>query len=110
MVRSRLSATTVVTDEEIDEAIAKLKASVGQTEALLSEILIPVDSPDQEEPQRQTALKIIEQLHKGASFPALARQFTSATTAASGGAMGWVTRGILPEGCEAVASKRHEGT
>src|SRR3546814_4733230 len=76
MVRSRLSATTVVTDEEIDEAIAKLKASVGQTEDLLSEILIPVDSPDQEEPQRQTALKNIEQLHKGASFPALARQFS----------------------------------
>src|SRR3546814_523738 len=95
MVRSRLSATTVVTDEEIDEAIAKLKASVGQTEDLLSEILIPVDSPDQEEPQRQTALKIIEQLHKGASFPALARQFSRGTTAAAGGDMGWVTRGKI---------------
>lgn len=109
MVRSRLAATTVVTDEEIDEAIAKLKASVGQTEDLLSEILIPVDSPDQEETQRQTALKIIEQLHKGASFPALARQFSRGTTAAAGGDMGWVTRGILPEEVEAVVSKMQKG-
>ena len=31
MVRARLNATTVVTDEEINDAIAKLKASVGQS-------------------------------------------------------------------------------
>jgi peptidyl-prolyl cis-trans isomerase SurA len=109
LVRSRLSATTVVTDEEIDETIAKLKASVGQSEDLLSEILIPVDSPDQEERQRQTALSVIEQLHKGASFPALARQFSRGTTAAAGGDMGWVTRGILPEEVEAVVSKMQKG-
>lgn len=109
MVRSRLNATTVVTDEEINEAIAKLKASVGQTEDLLSEILVPVDSPDQDESQRQTALNIIEQLHKGASFPALARQFSRGTTAAAGGDMGWVTRGILPEEAETVVAKMDKG-
>jgi len=109
MVRARLTATTVVTDEEIDEAIAKLKASAGQTEDLLSEILVPVDSPDQEDPQRQAAEKIIEQLHAGASFPAMARQFSRGTTAASGGDMGWVARGILPEEVEAAVAKLQKG-
>ncbi|WP_341702370.1 peptidylprolyl isomerase [Ferrovibrio sp.] len=110
MVRSRLAATTVVTDQEVDEAVAKLKASAGQTEDLLSEILIPVDSPDQEEPQRQAAERIIEQLRNGgASFPALARQFSRGTTASNGGDMGWVTRGTLPEETEAAAARLQKG-
>lgn len=40
MVRSRLMSSTTTTDQEIDEAIAKLRSAAGQTEDLLSEILI----------------------------------------------------------------------
>lgn len=109
MVRGRLMATTTVTDQEVDEAIAKLRSSAGQTEELISEILIPVDSPDQEEPQRQTALRIIEQLRNGASFPALARQFSRGTTAANGGEVGWVQRGTLPEEIDSVVSRMNKG-
>lgn len=109
MVRARLLATTTVTDQEVDEAIAKLKSSAGQTEELISEILIPVDTPDQEEPQRQTALRVIEQLRGGASFPALARQFSRGTTAANGGEVGWVQRGTLPEEIDAVIARMNKG-
>ncbi|MFN4310555.1 MAG: peptidylprolyl isomerase [Ferrovibrio sp.] len=109
MVRGRLNATTTITDQEIDEAIAKLKNNAGQTEDLIAEILIPVDSPDQEEPQRQTAMRIIEQIRNGAPFPALARQFSRGTTAANGGEVGWVQRGTLPEEVEAVVSGMNKG-
>lgn len=109
MVRSRLTATTTITDQEIDEAIAKLKNNAGQTEDLIAEILIPVDNPDQEEPQRQTALRIVEQIRNGAPFPALARQFSRGTTAANGGDVGWVQRGTLPEEVESVVAKMNKG-
>jgi peptidyl-prolyl cis-trans isomerase SurA len=109
MVRARLTATSTVTDQEIDEAIAKLKNNAGQTEDLISEILIPVDNPDQEEPQRQTAQRIIEQIRNGAPFPALARQFSRGTTAANGGDVGWVQRGTLPEEVESVVAKMNKG-
>lgn len=109
MVRGRLTATSTVTDQEIDEAIAKLKNNAGQTEDLIAEILIPVDNPDQEEPQRQTAQRIIEQIRNGAPFPALARQFSRGTTAANGGDVGWVQRGTLPEEVESVVAKMNKG-
>lgn len=109
MVRGRLMASTTVTDQEIDEAIAKLKNNAGQTEDLIAEILIPVDNPDQEEPQRQTAQRIIEQIRNGAPFAALARQFSRGTTAANGGEVGWVQRGTLPEEVESVVAKMNKG-
>ena len=109
MIRARLSATVTVTDQEVDEQIAKLRSSAGQTEELISEILVPVDNPDQEEPQRQTAQRIVEQLRAGASFPAMARQFSRGTTAANGGEVGWVQRGTLPEEVEQVIARMDKG-
>lgn len=109
MVRSRLMSSTTTTDQEIDEAIAKLRSAAGQTEELLSEILIPVDSPDQEEVQRQNALQILQQARAGASFPALARQFSRGTTAANGGDVGWVQRGTLAEEVERAVAGLQPG-
>lgn len=109
MIRARVAAQVTITEAEIDEAVAKLRNNVGQTEDLLSEILVPVDSPDQEEPQRQLALRIIEQIKSGSSFPALARQFSRGTTAASGGDVGWVQRGTLSEEVEAAVAKLEKG-
>ncbi|HLT78200.1 MAG TPA: peptidylprolyl isomerase [Ferrovibrio sp.] len=109
MVRARLNATVTVTDQEIDEQIAKLRSLAGQTEELISEILVPVDNPDQEEPQRQTAQRIVEQLRAGASFPAMARQFSRGTTATNGGEVGWIQRGTLPEEVEQVIAQMNKG-
>lgn len=109
MIRARMSATVTITDQEVDEAIAKLRSSAGQTEELISEILVAVDNPDQEEPQRQAAQRIVEQLRAGASFPAMARQFSRGTTAAKGGEVGWVQRGTLPEEVDSVLARMNKG-
>lgn len=109
MIRARMSATVTVTDQEVDEAIAKLRSSAGQTEELISEILVAVDNPDQEEPQRQAAQRIVEQLRGGASFPAMARQFSRGTTAANGGEVGWVQRGTLPEEVDSALARMNKG-
>lgn len=109
MVRARVGAQITITEQEIDEAIAKLRANAGQTEELISEILVPVDNPDQEAPQRQLAERIIEQIRGGANFPALARQFSRGTTAANGGDVGWIQRGTLNEETEAAIAKLNKG-
>src|SRR3546814_10437035 len=60
MIRARMHATVTITDQEVDEALAKLRSSAGQTEELISENLVAVDNPDQEEPQRQAEQRIVE--------------------------------------------------
>jgi peptidyl-prolyl cis-trans isomerase SurA len=102
LVRARFFSTSNVTDAEVDEAVAKLQARAGQTEELVSEIMIPVDSPDQEATAKQTATQVVEQLRNKTSFAALALQFSRGATAANGGDIGWVQRGTLPDELEAA--------
>lgn len=105
LVRARFFASNTITEPEIDEAVAKLRASAGQVEDLLSEIVIPVDSPDQEEAARQTATQVSQQLRERGNFAALARQFSRGATAANGGDIGWAPRGSLPDELDAAVAK-----
>ena len=110
LIRARFAVTGgTVSDKEVDEAIAKLKSLAGQTEELLAEIVIPVDSLDQEQEAKQTADKVLEQLRSGVPFPALARQVSRGSTASAGGDLGWVRRGTLDEDVEAAAAKLEKG-
>ncbi|WP_374634205.1 peptidylprolyl isomerase [Ferrovibrio sp.] len=110
LVRARFNVSGgTISDKEVDEAIQRLKSIAGQTEELLAEIVIPVDSPDQEQEAKQTAERVLEQLRGGAPFPALARQVSRGSTASAGGDLGWVRRGTLDEDIEAAASKLDRG-
>jgi peptidyl-prolyl cis-trans isomerase SurA len=109
IVRRRILPTITISDEEVDLAIQQMKREVGATETLLAEILLLVDTPDQEEEVRRNAVRITEQLRAGANFPAMARQFSKGNTANSGGDLGWVRAGGLPEEVEPVIAKMDPG-
>lgn len=111
LVRGRFFSTNTITEQEVDEAVERLRARAGQTEDLVSEILIPVDGPDQEDSAKQTALQVVEQLRgRGSNFAALARQFSRGPTAANGGDIGWVARGTLPDEQEEALAKLERNT
>lgn len=84
-------------EEEVNDRLEAIKARQGQPEYNIAEIYLPVETPDQEPEMRQLADRLLEQLKAGAPFPALARQFSRAPTAATGGAMGWVAQGMIDE-------------
>lgn len=109
LVRGRFSALSTITDPEVDAAVEKLKASAGQIEDLLAEIVVPVDNPDQEETARALAARLVQQVKDGANFPALARQFSRGATAANGGDMGWVARGSLEDEIDAAIASLERG-
>ena len=97
LVFGRLRGSLAVSDEEIDEAIARMKRDQGQSESLLSEIFLPVDSPDLEEDVRQQAERLVARLREGTPpFGAAAQRLSRGATAGSGGAVGWVQPGQLP--------------
>jgi peptidyl-prolyl cis-trans isomerase SurA len=103
VVRSTISPKVRVSEEEVKEHLAMLKANIGQPEYQLAEIVLAVDSPDREAEMAQTAERIIDQLRHGASFQGLARQFSQSPTSAAGGDMGWVpVASIEPEIAEVL--------
>ncbi|MDP9195901.1 MAG: peptidylprolyl isomerase [Pseudomonadota bacterium] len=97
VAQRRLRPAIQIGENEIDAELERLKANVGKTEYLVSEILLPVDNPDQEEEVQLLADRLVKQISQGASFPAMARQFSQSSGAASGGSMGWIQPGQLSE-------------
>lgn len=90
VIGRRLRPQVNVTPEEIDDTLARIKASKGKPEYLLSEIFLRVDDLENEEQLRQVAQRIMQQLQQGASFAALARNFSQTASANDGGDLGWV--------------------
>lgn len=90
-----LSTKIKISEDEIDDEIAQIQASAGKPEYLLGEIFLPVDSPSQDNEVQQLAVRLIQQMQGGASFTAIATNFSRAPSAALGGDMGWVQESHL---------------
>jgi peptidyl-prolyl cis-trans isomerase SurA len=97
LVRRRLRPRVEIGDDEVDEALAQIKANQGKPEMRVAEIFISVDSREQEDDVRQMAERLVEQLDNGARFSALARQFSQSASAAVGGDLGWIQQGQIDE-------------
>lgn len=97
VLERRMLQEVQISDEEIDETFAEIQASSGQPQAQISEIFLAVDTPAQEAEIRAAAYRIYEEARAGATFSALAQQFSQSATATLGGDLGWMREGQLPE-------------
>lgn len=85
-----------VSDEEVNQVIARMKAAKGAPEYHVSEIFLS-STPATDAQVQANAQRILQQMRQGASFAAYARQYSEASTAAVGGDLGWVRAEQLPE-------------
>jgi peptidyl-prolyl cis-trans isomerase SurA len=98
-----------VSDEEVRQVIARLEASKGSTEYHVSEIFLSA-TPATEAQVQANAQRIVEQIRQGAAFPAYARQYSEASTAAVGGDLGWVRAEQLPDALAQILPTMPTGT
>lgn len=104
-LRLRFRALTKVSDEEVDEELARLEAEKGKPVALLSEISLPVDQQEKDAEVRGVAERILAELKSGAPFQAMATTFSQSPTAAVAGDLGWVSvSSLAPEVSRALSS------
>jgi len=89
-----------VSDEEVDEELRRLEINQGLVQNRVVEILLTIDTVDQENDVRKVAENLVQQIRSGAHFNTLARQFSRSASAASGGELGWVAQGQLNEALE----------
>jgi peptidyl-prolyl cis-trans isomerase SurA len=97
-----------VSDEEVNVIIARLQANKGADEFHVGEIFLSA-TPEAMADAEQNANRIIDQIRRGASFAAYARQFSEASTAAVGGDLGWVRTGQLPDQLSSVVTQLSPG-
>lgn len=102
VVRRRGSRFATVSEDEIDEAMARHKESMNKPSLLVSQIFLNVDSPQEENQILGNATRLLEEVRGGGSFASLATQFSQDPSARTGGDMGWLQPGQMPEEVEKI--------
>lgn len=109
VIRQQLRRQVAISGEEVDEELARLRSVRNLPRHRVAEIFLPVDSTNSEAQVRALAQRLMEQLRRGAKFPALAREFSQSASAAVGGDLGWVTTGQLDAEIEQEISNLRPG-
>lgn len=98
-----------ISEVEIRETQERIAANAARTQYLLSEIFLPAETPTELAEMEQGALRLIEQMQRGAPFPLVARQFSQAASAAAGGDLGWIAAPELAPELQPVAERLQRG-
>ncbi len=107
MITGLYGSRVRIGDDQINMALQRLKASASRPEYLVSEIFIDASRAGGLTEAMTGARQLITQIQSGAPFGPVARQFSSAPTAANNGDRGWVSSAELaPELAAAVEQMR----
>lgn len=109
LVERKFASQAIIGDDEIDDALTRIRENQGKPRNLVSEIFLQVEEPGQDAQAKETALRILQQLRGGASFDALARAFSQDAAANKGGDLGWVGQGQLPDAIERELAHMNPG-
>ncbi len=77
-------------DSEVDGVLAEMTRYAGKPEYRVAEIFLPIDDPAREAEVSGNAGRLVQQLRSGASFRAVAQNFSQSASAGIGGSLGWV--------------------
>lgn len=108
-IRGRYGSRLRVGEDQINATQAQLTAAASKPQYQISEVLIDANRVGGMEAATQGASQLIAQMQQGAPFPAVARQFSAAATAAAGGDAGWVSQGEMPPEVDAVLDQLRPG-
>jgi peptidyl-prolyl cis-trans isomerase SurA len=102
VVTARYGTDVLISDQDLDEAMNRLKQGSDKPQFLLSEIYLGVDRAEDDPSVRASAEQFAQQIMRGVSFAIVAGQFSQSPSAADGGDIGWVTQGELAEELDAA--------
>ena len=84
-------------DDEVSIVYDRTIESIGKDQYEISEIFLGYENSSEESEAKILANRLVEQLRSGASFSAVAQQFSQSSTSGQGGYIGWVAEGQLDQ-------------
>jgi peptidyl-prolyl cis-trans isomerase SurA len=94
-IRGRYGSRLRIGEDQIKAFQARMAAEANKPKYLISEVFIDAGKAGGTQQAMDEANQLLTQLHQGAQFQSVARQFSTDATAANGGDAGWVTAGEL---------------
>jgi peptidyl-prolyl cis-trans isomerase SurA len=98
-----------ITPEMVQVEMARYAEGANKPHYHVMEVFLPVDNPEQDAKVKKNAEEVETQLHQGAPFPVVARQFSQHPSAATGGDMGWINEGQLAPELNTALAKMSVG-
>ena len=95
LIKRRLVPKITIGDEEINEILQRLKEQKGQLEFRISEIFISLNNEKRALDTKNFSQRLMDEIKAGANFQAIARQFSAAASASTGGDLGWLHESVL---------------
>ncbi|BAK66165.1 putative peptidyl-prolyl cis-trans isomerase SurA [Sphingobium sp. SYK-6] len=108
LLRREVQPFVNVSEDEVTAIVDRLKASKGKDEFHVGEIYLSA-TPETTQQVQANGEQIMEQIRKGGSFQAYARQYSEASTAAVGGDLGWVRPAQLPDALASAVQQLEVG-
>jgi peptidyl-prolyl cis-trans isomerase SurA len=108
-IRGRYGSRLRIGESQIKAFQQRMAAEADKPRYLVSEVFIDGQRAGGPAGAMNEANQLINQLHQGAPFAAVAHQFSADGTAANGGDAGWVTPGELPAEVDVALDQMRPG-
>lgn len=98
-----------ISEADITDTQQRIAAAATRPQYQISEIFLPAETPQQFEEMEQGAMRLLQEMQRGAPFPLVARQFSQAPSAAAGGDIGWIASTELAPELQPIAERLQPG-
>lgn len=98
-----------ISEADITETQQRIAAAATRPQYQISEIFLPAETPEQFTEMEQGAMRLLQEMQRGAPFPMVARQFSGAPSAAAGGDIGWIASTELSPELQPIAERLQPG-
>jgi len=98
-----------ISDADIRDTQERIAANATRPQYQISEIFLPAETPQQFNEMEQGAMRLLQEMQRGAPFPLVARQFSQAPSAAAGGDLGWIASTDLAPELQPIAAQLQPG-
>ncbi|MDP1632024.1 MAG: peptidylprolyl isomerase [Caulobacter sp.] len=108
-IRGRYGSRLRIGRDQVNATLDRMRAAASKPQYQVSEIYIEASRVGGMQVAYEGGKSLVEQMRKGAPFPAVARQFSASPTAANGGDAGWIGAGEMPAEVDTVLEQLRPG-
>jgi peptidyl-prolyl cis-trans isomerase SurA len=109
LVGGRYGSRIRISQVQVNDALGRITANISKPQALVSEILLAAETEEDLQQADQIAARLLQEIRNGAPFQNVARQFSSASSAAAGGDLGWLAQGELRPELQGIVDQLQPG-
>ncbi|MBL8550839.1 MAG: peptidylprolyl isomerase [Hyphomonadaceae bacterium] len=109
LINGRYASRVRISDLQIRDTLARIASNATRTQYQASEIFLPADTDAEFAEAEQVAMRLLQEMQRGAPFPLVARQFSAAPSSAAGGDLGWFAEGEVRPEVQAALDRLQQG-